>query len=660
MLRRISQLQHLWIFVGALVVVLLTRLSIMPGHLYSFDSINLALALDDFNPARNQPQPPGYPFFVGEAKLVKLIFPDPWLVFTLLKLTVSALTLAAVFWLGRAVRSVGAGVAAAVLLAFAPTFWYASLTSALRLHLALFSALIALLVWRALGSDATSGRRWFYAASVALGTAAGFRPEMLIALTPLLLWAGWRLGGARLAAGGLALMIPPTLIWMGVVADVMGGMGAVLTHFGDYGRAQGGQSSALMEASQMGWRRMAARAVIWTFIGALAWIWALPFVWRRCRQWAAWPLITRFLMFWFVPPFLFNLLAHTADPDHTLITLPALCLAGALCLSELERAVPRDWLKITVGRGTTIWMASLVALSMVFIFVKPSDTNITFWGLLVTALLLIMPRREAASAAGARATTIGTARDSASELRAAPTTRFRLHHPLLIPTMAINVAIFFAPFPLPKGRIADGNFRGMVSLADAVLIGTYETSYRRVDWTEAMTESALRDIRQMRANLQAEGNREMVVVWTRDGAPEWRKLAFYQPDLKIVVLEENGDPSISTTRARLWMGRDIKRQMLGSDPIRIDVPARGRLVWLLAGGRERELGQVTPIRKATNVFYTDIPSTGSAFKWGSFEFVAPPAGSGDASTPVAFQSEPAPSEPRAGIVVDLPTQVARR
>jgi hypothetical protein len=405
---------------------------------------------------------------------------------------------------------------------------------------------------------------------------------------------------------------------------------------------------------------MAARASIWTFIGALAWIWALPLVGRRGRQWTQAPLISRFLLLWFVPPFLFNLLAHTADPDHTLITLPALCLAGALCFAELEPAIPREWLKITVGRGTTIWMASLVALSMLFIFIKPSDTNITFWGLLVTALLLIMPRREAVSAAGARATAVETAlKDSTMEMRAAPTTRFRLHHPLLVPAIAINVAIFFLPFPLPKGRIADGNFRGMASLSDAVLIGTYETSYRRVDWTEAMTAYALRDIQQMRATLQAEGNREMVVVWTRDGAPEWRKLAFYEPDLKIVVLEENGDPSALTTRARVWMGRDIKKQMQGANPIRIDVPARGRLVWLLAGGRERELAQVTPIRKATNVFYTDMPSTGSAFQWGSFQFVAPPAEASGNAAPVASQNEPAP-EVRSGIAGDLPTRVASR
>src|SRR5690349_20407257 len=118
---RTSRLQHLWIFLGALAVVLVIRLAIMPGHLYSFDSINLALALDDFNPARNQPQPPGYPFFVGEAKLVQQVFSDPALIFALLKITVSALSMALIFWLGRAMRSVGAGVAAATLLAFAPT-----------------------------------------------------------------------------------------------------------------------------------------------------------------------------------------------------------------------------------------------------------------------------------------------------------------------------------------------------------------------------------------------------------------------------------------------------------------------------------------------------------------------------------------------------------
>jgi hypothetical protein len=663
MLRRISQLQHLWIFLAAIAVVLLTRLSIVPGHLYSFDSINLALALDDFNPARNQPQPPGYPFFVAEAKLVKLVFPDPWLIFTLLKIAVSALTLATMFWLGRTVRSTATGVAAAVLLAFAPTFWYASLTSALRLHLALFSAVVALLLWRAIHAEGPAGRRWFYFAAILLGAAAGFRPELLIGLTPLLLWTGWRVGGARLSAVGVALMIPPVLMWMGVVTAVMGGMNAVVAQFGDYVRAQGGQSSVLMEASQMGWRRMAARAVIWTFIGALAWIWALPLVWRRCREWSQWPTISTFVLFWFLPPFLFNLLAHTADPDHTLMTLPALCLVGALCLVELELAIPRDWLKITVGRGTTIWMTVLAAVPLLFTIVEPRGGNLAVWGALATALLLIMPRRENNSVASARATTPDSVNDGVNHPRSeglsGPTTRFRLHHPLLVPALAINAILFFVPFPLPKGRIADGAFRGMVSLADAVLIGTYETSYRRVDWTEKMTEYALSDIRQMRAKLQAEGNREMVVIWSRDGAPEWRKIAFYYPDLKVVVLEETGDPAASRTRALLWKGKDMQKQLLGDAPIRIDVPAGGRVVWVLAGGRERELSQVAPIRKGINVFYTDVPASGTAFQWGSFEFVAPPLDHRDSDFPLAQQSEPEP-QTRSAVVIDADTRVASR
>src|SRR5437016_1717044 len=53
-----------------LLLAVLTGLPLVPPYLYSFDTVNLALALKDFNPTRNQPQPPGYPFFVAEERLL--------------------------------------------------------------------------------------------------------------------------------------------------------------------------------------------------------------------------------------------------------------------------------------------------------------------------------------------------------------------------------------------------------------------------------------------------------------------------------------------------------------------------------------------------------------------------------------------------------------
>src|SRR5690349_19695084 len=60
-----------------LLLSLLTRLPLIPPYLYSFDDVNLALALTRFDPTRNQPQPPGYPFFVGEEKLFNWLIGSP-------------------------------------------------------------------------------------------------------------------------------------------------------------------------------------------------------------------------------------------------------------------------------------------------------------------------------------------------------------------------------------------------------------------------------------------------------------------------------------------------------------------------------------------------------------------------------------------------------
>ena len=68
-----SRLSRVWSFATAgwcgrvLVVSLLMALlytlwlPLLPYYLFDFDSANFALALDNFNPARHQPQPPGYP-----------------------------------------------------------------------------------------------------------------------------------------------------------------------------------------------------------------------------------------------------------------------------------------------------------------------------------------------------------------------------------------------------------------------------------------------------------------------------------------------------------------------------------------------------------------------------------------------------------------------
>ena len=84
-----------------LLTLQITLLPFIPPYLCSFDSVNLALALKDFDPTRNQPQPPGYPFFVAEAHLLYPLFGTPERTFAVLGLLISGLSVTMLYQLGK-------------------------------------------------------------------------------------------------------------------------------------------------------------------------------------------------------------------------------------------------------------------------------------------------------------------------------------------------------------------------------------------------------------------------------------------------------------------------------------------------------------------------------------------------------------------------------
>ena len=78
-----------WIVMLALL--LLTRIPAMASYM-TVDNVNLAFSLENFDPRIHQPQPPGYPFFVGFARIVNFLFRDPERTFYAISLLLSALS----------------------------------------------------------------------------------------------------------------------------------------------------------------------------------------------------------------------------------------------------------------------------------------------------------------------------------------------------------------------------------------------------------------------------------------------------------------------------------------------------------------------------------------------------------------------------------------
>lgn len=520
-----------------LLLSLLTRLPLIAPYLYSFDSINFALALKQFAPTRNQPQPPGYPFFVGEARLLYHWLGSPEQTFFFLEIAISGLSVAMLYILGKRMFSPKIAFVAAALLFVNPTFWFSALTSPLRPHLALLSALVAYLCWRALSGE----QHYFYVASAALGLASGFRPELLPVLLPLWAWTGWHLRyrAVKLFRGTVLVGIT-TLIWVAILIVASGGLHHLAVFYSEYLFTQTQQTSVLMDPRSSSWLRWAGRGVLWNALGVVPWIWTVPFGWWQRKTVPQWKQLLTFLALWFLPAFAFHLAVHVDEPDHVLSTIPVLCLLGGFCVVAAGDRIVQLWPEFKEGTAVVITIV-----------------------------------------------------------------------------LAGNLLLFFGQFPVPQRGRASG-FRGWQSVEDAVLIGTYESSYARVRWVNQMMELAMQRIQDLKATA---AGRPILLIWARDGEPVWRKVCFYLPSERVYSLDEQGDPAVPVSLAQLWSGGNELARHSGSAPIRIPVPDGSRVIWIIAPVAAESLQRAVSLQKAAPLYYTDLPRGTGGFQWGSFEFV---------------------------------------
>lgn len=340
-----------------------TRWPLAPKHLFSFDSVNFALALREFNPLIHQPQPPGYPFYVGLTRLLHLVVGRPEHVFLLAGLLGATAALICLWLLGDEMYGAGAGFVAALLLLFNPVFWYAGLTNQVRVFLATCACATALCAWRAWRRG--SPGRWLGCSALALGIGAGFRPAAALLLLPLLAATAYRRRSAPREALAVALLLGLSVAsWLGILLYAAGGWQPFWRSVLDYSQQQFAGTSLLFGSGGDPAARMAKAAVIWNGLGVITWIWAAPLVLRKpsgsgSRKTAP------FLLCWFLPGFLFSAIVHVGDPDHTLLTVPALCLAGAKVLTDLRTARWR-------GAAAAWRWATVMAVGLnILLFLRP-------------------------------------------------------------------------------------------------------------------------------------------------------------------------------------------------------------------------------------------------------------------------------------------------
>ncbi len=317
-----------WLVV--LTAVLLTRFSWVPSFL-SIDTVNLAYALDSFDPLRSQPHLPGYPLFVAFARFIRLFAPNAEVTFRIISVVVTIASASLLYILTKRMVSRWAASAAVILFVLNPVFWFTRLNSPLRPWLALFSLLVAYCAWRCWNGE----RRFALYGAVALGVGTGFRPDLLAYLLPLWAVSAWIATRSWnvMAQGGLVIA-GLSAFWFGILVYAMGGIASTFRELTSYILEQSRRDSVLFAESIRTWLRPIGRLVIWNAIALVSWIWVPIIGYRRL---SAKGIPWKFLLVWVAPGLLFQVFFHIASPGHTLFAIPVWCLAGACLISAMGR-----------------------------------------------------------------------------------------------------------------------------------------------------------------------------------------------------------------------------------------------------------------------------------------------------------------------------------
>jgi hypothetical protein len=147
------------------------------GHsMWDWDEALFCLAVRDYNVVQHHPHPPGYPLFVGAAKLVRLAVQSDLLALQIVVLVAGAALMLLLFFFAREARfPFAAALGGSLIFAFLPNVWIYSGSVMSDVPALALTVLACALLLRGCRSSAA-----YIAGAVCLGVAAGIRPQVLM------------------------------------------------------------------------------------------------------------------------------------------------------------------------------------------------------------------------------------------------------------------------------------------------------------------------------------------------------------------------------------------------------------------------------------------------------------------------------------------------
>jgi hypothetical protein len=335
---------------GCALLTLATRIPFRAHLLPTWDAVQFALALREYDVVKHQPHPPGYILYVGAGRLVAAALGDATAALTWLAILASAVTVLLVYRLAFRLYGRWTALTAAVGLVASPLFWFYGVVGLSYTAEAALATAVAAATWALRGGD----RRALAWSALLLALAGGVRQSILVVLLPLWVGMAW-LGVRRLAPvlAGLGLMALASATWLIPMIVLTGG-------FDRYAAAAAELYDSTVRATTLlgphwlsNWTGIAVAIVLG--VGVL-----LPvlggLLLQAIRRRPRWSPTAVFFTLWILPPLAVYGGVHFGQQGYLLTILPA-------CYILIARGLVRAGRRLAPAAGPS-WLRRVPAAAL--------------------------------------------------------------------------------------------------------------------------------------------------------------------------------------------------------------------------------------------------------------------------------------------------------
>ena len=352
--------------VSFFLLTIILRLPFTSKYLYNMDAGHFALALENYNITVHQPHPPGYFLYVMMGRVLSLFIKDGNLVFVVISIFFSGLTVAVLYYLGKEMFNNRTGIFAALIALTSPDLWFYSEVASTYVLEAFFSTFIALLCWRIYKGE----HRYIWLSVIALAVAGGIRQNTMVFLLPLWLFSVKEVRIRKIVAS-VGLLTGCCLLWFVPMLIMTGGWNAYQEAFNELWMFHTGRKS-VFEIGLNAIRIFSPLVFFSTIYGIGVGVpvigLATCFLIINKRVSSLDGKKLAFFSLWIAPSLLFYLLIHFHEHSgYVLIYLPALFILIALSADysgvHFRKIMKKDL-------ATSIIIAVIIVNSALFFFSK--------------------------------------------------------------------------------------------------------------------------------------------------------------------------------------------------------------------------------------------------------------------------------------------------